>query len=38
MGNLLLILDDLLEIIQTAHKKNHLLNKPKQLIPYIKLL
>ena len=38
MGNLSLILDDLLEVIQTAQQKNHLLNKPKQLIPYIKLL
>ena len=38
MGNLSLILDDLLEVIQTAQQKNYLLNKPKQLMPYIKLL
>lgn len=38
MGNLSLILDDLLEVIQTTHKKPYLLNKEKQLMPYIKLL
>ena len=38
MGNLSLILDDLLEVIQTAQQKPSLLNKTKALMPYIKLL